>query len=146
MAIGTREAKGAFTIVVKKTILGAKVINTAREDLGTIEDIVIDARDNKVVYAILSFGGLLGVGDKHFAIPWEALSFDASEKIAVLSIDKDRLSNAPGFDKENWPDMGNANWALRSTSTTVSSPIGSRRLRDRLVMSVRFTWSIDLVD
>jgi len=110
MAIGTKEAKGAFTIVVKKTILGAKVINTAREDLGTIEDIVIDARDNKVVYAILSFGGLLGVGDKHFAIPWEALSFDASEKIAVLSIDKDRLSNAPGFDKENWPDMGNPNW------------------------------------
>jgi len=110
MATGTKEMKGAFTIVVKKSILGAKVINTAREDLGTIEDIVIDARDNKVVYAILSFGGLLGLGDKHFAIPWEALSFDASEKVAVLSIDKDRLSNAPGFDKDNWPDLGNQTW------------------------------------
>jgi sporulation protein YlmC with PRC-barrel domain len=113
MAIGTREARGAFTIVVKKSILGAKVINTAREDLGTIEDIVIDARDNKIVYAILSFGGLLGLGDKHFAIPWEALSFDASEKIAVLSIDKDRLSNAPGFDKDNWPDLGNPSWGTQ---------------------------------
>ena len=110
MAIGTKHAQGAFTIVVKKSILGAKVINTAREDLGTIEDIVIDARDNRVAYAILSFGGLLGLGDKHFAIPWEALSFDASEKIAVLSIDKDRLSNAPGFDKNNWPDMANSDW------------------------------------
>jgi sporulation protein YlmC with PRC-barrel domain len=110
MAIGTRHAQGAFTIVVKKTILGAKVINTAREDLGTIEDIVIDARDSRVAYAILSFGGILGVGDKHFAIPWEALSFDASEKVAVLSIDKDRLSNAPGFNKNDWPDMANQSW------------------------------------
>lgn len=111
MAVGSKEARGIFTIVVKKSILGAKVINTAREDLGTIEDIVIDARDNRVVYAILSFGGVLGLGDKHFAIPWEALSFDASEKVAVLSIDKDRLSNAPGFDRDNWPDMGNSKWA-----------------------------------
>src|SRR5579884_3509801 len=103
MSVASKQAKGIFTIVVKKSILGAKVINTAREDLGTIEDIVIDARDNRVVYAILSFGGVLGLGDKHFAIPWEALSFDASEKVAVLSIDKDRLSNAPGFDRDNWP-------------------------------------------
>lgn len=109
MALGTKHATGAFTIVVKKSILGAKVINTQREDLGTIEDLVIDARNNRVVYAILSFGGILGMGDKHFAIPWEALSFDASEKMAVLAIDKDRLSNAPGFDRDNWPDLGNPN-------------------------------------
>jgi hypothetical protein len=107
MAVGTQHAQGAFTFAVKKSILGAKVINAEREDLGTIEDLVIDARDNRVAYAILSFGGLLGLGDKHFAIPWEALSFDASQKIAVLNIDKDRLSKAPGFDPSNWPDLGN---------------------------------------
>jgi sporulation protein YlmC with PRC-barrel domain len=107
MAVGAKHAGGAFTIVAKKSILGAKVINAAREDLGSIEDIVIDTRDNRVAYAILSFGGILGMGDKHFAIPWEALSFDASEKIAVLNIDKDRLSNAPGFEPSNWPDLGN---------------------------------------
>lgn len=106
----TKAVKGAFTIIVRKSILGAKVINAQREDLGTIEDIVLDARDNRIAYAILSFGGFLGLGDKHFAIPWEALSFDLQEKVALLNIDKDRLGNAPGFEKENWPDMADPSW------------------------------------
>jgi hypothetical protein len=110
MNSATKAANGAFTIAVKNSILGTKVINAAREDLGTIEDIVLDARNNRVAYAILSFGGFLGLGDRHFAIPWEALSFDLSQKLAVLDIDKDRLSNAPGFEKDNWPDMGDASW------------------------------------
>jgi hypothetical protein len=109
MDSATKAAKGAFTIVVKKSILGAKVVNAQREDLGTIEDIVLDARNNRLAYAILSFGGFLGLGDRHFAIPWEASSFDLSQKVAVLDINKDRLSNAPGFEKENWPDMANPN-------------------------------------
>ena len=105
--------KSLHTIVVKKTILGAKVVNAEREDLGTIEDLVLDSRDDKVAYAILSFGGFLGMGDKHFAIPWQALAFDISQKLAVLNIDKNRLKNAPGFDKDNWPDMTNTEWGVR---------------------------------
>ena len=110
MQTGLRQAPGAFTVVVKKSILGAKVINAAQEDLGKIEDLVVDARNSRVAYAILSFGGVLGLGDKHFAIPWEALSFDLSQKVAVLDIDKDRLTNAPGFNKDDWPDMTNEKW------------------------------------
>jgi sporulation protein YlmC with PRC-barrel domain len=110
MDTATRTVKSAFTMTVKKSVLGAKVINAQAEDLGKIEDIVLDARDNRVAYAILSFGGFLGLGDRHFAIPWEALSFDLSQKVAVLDIDKDRLSNAPGFEKENWPDLSNRTW------------------------------------
>jgi sporulation protein YlmC with PRC-barrel domain len=112
MQTGVRQAPGAFTVVVKKSILGAKVINAAQEDLGKIEDLVIDARNSRVAYAILSFGGVLGMGDKHFAIPWEALSFDLSQKVAVLDIDKDRLKNAPGFDKDDWPDLANEKWGV----------------------------------
>src|SRR5579862_386558 len=110
MESAAKTAKGALTVIVKKSILGAKVINAQREDLGTIEDIVLDARNNRVAYAILSFGGFLGMGDRHFAIPWEALSFDLSQKVAVLDIDKDRLRNAPGFEQDNWPDMANPTW------------------------------------
>jgi len=113
MSTGTKQATGAYTIVVKKSILGAKVINPEREDLGKIEDLVIDTRNNRVAYAILSFGGILGMGDKHFAIPWEAFSFDLSEKVAVLSVNKDRLKNAPGFDKDNWPDMASTAWGVQ---------------------------------
>jgi sporulation protein YlmC with PRC-barrel domain len=110
MAAGTREARSSYTAVVKRSILGAKVVNAEREDLGTIEDLVIDLTDNRIAYAILAFGGFLGLGDKNFAIPWEALSFDLSAKTAVLNIDKDRMKNAPGFDKDNWPDMADATW------------------------------------
>jgi sporulation protein YlmC with PRC-barrel domain len=113
MATGAKKLRAAFTMGVRKSILGAKVINAEREDLGTIEDLILDSRDDRVAYAILSFGGFLGLGDKHFAIPWEALSFDVSEKVAVLSIDKDRLSNAPGFDKDRWPDMTDSNWGAQ---------------------------------
>ena len=111
MATGTKRARGLFSISVNKSILGMKVMNTEREDLGKIEDLVIDTRDSRVAYAILSFGGLLGLGDKHFVIPWQALTIDLSQKVAVLKIDKQRLENAPGFDKESWPDMDDAAWA-----------------------------------
>ena len=110
MAAGRREARSSYTAEEKRSILGAKVVNAEREDPGTIEDLVIDLTDNRIAYAILSFGGFLGVGDKNFAIPWEALSFDLSAKTAVLKIDKDRMTNAPGFDKDNWPDMADATW------------------------------------
>jgi hypothetical protein len=110
MTSGTKQARGSYTLVVKRSILGAKVINANREDLGTIDDLVLDVRDNRIAYAILSFGGILGLGDKQFAVPWEALALDLSEKIAVLDIDKDRLKNAPGFDKDTWPDMADAGW------------------------------------
>jgi sporulation protein YlmC with PRC-barrel domain len=69
MQTGAKRAPGAYTVAVKKSILGAKVINTAQEDLGKIEDLVVDARNSRLAYAILSFGGVLGLGDKHFAIP-----------------------------------------------------------------------------
>jgi|HubBroStandDraft_6_1064221.scaffolds.fasta_scaffold1251929_1 hypothetical protein len=111
MASGATRAQGIFSIGVKKSIVGMRVLNNQREDLGKIEDIVVDTRDNRVNYAILSFGGLLGMGDKHFAIPWQALAFDLSQKVAVLNVDRDRLAHAPGFDKNNWPDVADAKWA-----------------------------------
>ena len=80
MALGAKRARGAFTIAVKKSVLGARVIDLQREDLGKIEELIIDTENNRVAYAILSFGGILGMGDKHFAIPWEALTLDLSEK------------------------------------------------------------------
>jgi sporulation protein YlmC with PRC-barrel domain len=111
MSVASKQAKGPYTIVAKRSLLGSKVVNGEGKDLGTVEDLVIDSRDDRVVYAILSFGGFLGMGDKNFAIPWQALGFDVDNKVAVLNIDQDRLKNAPGFDKDNWPDMTDRTWA-----------------------------------
>lgn len=110
MALADRRAQGNYTIAVKATIIGAKVVNAAKEDLGKIEDLIIDSRNSRVVYAILSFGGFLGMGDKRFAIPWRVLDFHAPEGCAVLKLDKERLKNAPGFKAGEWPDMSNREW------------------------------------
>jgi hypothetical protein len=103
---------GSYTDIVlaKKTVIGSKVVNAQHEDLGKIEDLVLDAGAGRIAYAILSFGGFLGMGDKYFAIPWNALRFNLSGKHAVLNLDKKLLENAPGFDKDNWPNMADSTW------------------------------------
>ena len=95
-------------------IMGHKVINTAGEQLGSITELMIDLEGGLIAYAVLSFGGILGMGDKLFAIPWEALTIDEENRTLILDVDKAVLENAPGFDKDNWPDNAKyeAGWLL----------------------------------
>lgn len=92
-------------VVRTKDIFSDKVRNAAGEDLGKIEELSIDVNTGRVAYAVLSFGGILKMGNKLFAIPWEALQIDPQNKQFILNVDKSRLENATGFDKDNWPDM-----------------------------------------
>ncbi len=85
------------------TLKGDKVINEAGEDLGKIEELMLDLRDGRIAFAVLSFGGLLGMGDKLFAIPWQALGLRLHDHAFVLDVPKETLENAEGFDKDNWP-------------------------------------------
>lgn len=85
-------------------ITGAKVNNTTGDSLGDINDLVIDPESGEVVYAVVSFGGVFGVGDKLFAIPWRALHWSSDKEFYVLDLDKETLKNAPGFDKKHWPE------------------------------------------
>jgi sporulation protein YlmC with PRC-barrel domain len=89
---------------------GEPVVNLQGETLGEIEDIMLDVRSGRIAYIVLSVGGLLGIGEKYFAIPWHALALDTDRKCFVLDADKERLKNAPGFDKERWPDVA-PEWA-----------------------------------
>lgn len=88
-------------------IIGTKVKNPNGENLGAIKDLVIDPASGQVVYGVVSFGGVLGVGDKLFAIPWDGLSWNSDKKYYVLDLDKETLKKAPGFDKKHWPDTSN---------------------------------------
>ena len=72
---------------------------------------LLDTKSGKVCYAVLSFGGFLTIGEKLFAVPWDALALDTEHKCFVLNEEKDRLKAAPGFDKDNWPDMADETWA-----------------------------------
>lgn len=108
-----RAARYSSIVPAKKTVIGSKVINQQNEDLGKIEDIVIDADAGRITYAVLSFGGFLGMGDKYFAIPWQALRFSLSDRHALLNVNKQVLENAPGFDKDTWPNMADTGWGTQ---------------------------------
>jgi sporulation protein YlmC with PRC-barrel domain len=104
------------------TLAGDKVKNAAGENLGKIDELMIDIPSGRVAYAVLSFGGLLGMGSKLFAIPWSALALDEDEKQFVLNVDKATLESAPGFDKDNWPDMADPEFGAEIYSHYGISP------------------------
>jgi sporulation protein YlmC with PRC-barrel domain len=100
-------------IMDAKTLTGDSVVNSAGDDLGKIEAIMLDVTSGQIAYAVLSFGGFLGMGTKFFALPWGALTLDAVEKRFVLDATKEKLENAEGFDKDSWPSMADSAWAAR---------------------------------
>ena len=97
-------------ITSSRKMVGTRVENIQGEHLGKIEDVMIDTGRGRVAYAVLSFGGFMGVGNKLFAFPWSALRVHGSEKAVLLNVSKESLQKAPGFDKENWPDMNDRIW------------------------------------
>jgi len=108
-----------------KTLMHEHVRNRRDEDIGEVEDYMLNLDSGCIQYAVLSFGGFMGIGEKYFAVPWESLDIDTTRQCFVLDVDKDSLKDTPGFDKSNWP-MSEQNdyrsrvdeyWASRRTTT-----------------------------
>lgn len=98
-------------IMAASTLEGDVVVNGRGEDLGKIKEVMLDVPSGQVAYAVLSFGGTLGIGDKLYAIPWSALTLDTDRKCFILDVDAERLKLAPAFDKDHWPSMADFAWA-----------------------------------
>jgi len=100
-----------WSLIRGNTFIGADVENPQGQNLGDIKDMVIDRASGRIAYAVVSFGGFLGMGEKLFAVPWGAFAQPKADKDTfVLDIDKERLKNAPGFDAHNWPQMASREW------------------------------------
>jgi PRC-barrel domain len=100
-----------YGVVSASKIIGETVENPQQEKLGKIHELVIDASEGRVAYAVLSFGGFLGMGNKLFAMPWKAFEFSSTENKLILNVDKKKLEAAPGFDKDaKWPDFADKTW------------------------------------
>ena len=107
------------------TLLGNDVYNRQEEDLGDIKEIMLDMESGRVAYAVLSFGGILTLGEKLFAVPWNALKLDTKNKRFTLDVDKERLEMAPGFDPDRWPDMADETWSREVHSFYGTTPYSS---------------------
>jgi len=92
------------------TLIGNDVYNYEEESIGDIKEIMLDVAGGSVAYAVLSFGSFMGMGEKLFAVPWSALKLDTENKRFLLNVSKERLKNAPGFDKDDWPDFADQTW------------------------------------
>jgi sporulation protein YlmC with PRC-barrel domain len=116
------------------TLIGENVYNLEGIELGDIKDIMLDVNAGSIAYAVLSFGGFLGIAEKLFAVPWKALKPDDVYKRFILDIDKERLESAPGFDKDHWPDMADPTW-----QNTISSYYGTKAYTDTTSTEPRYT-------
>jgi sporulation protein YlmC with PRC-barrel domain len=125
----TNPEKRYRRVLSASTLDGDSVRNSAGEDLGKVSDIMIDIPTGRVAYAVLSFGGFLGMGDKLFAVPWDALKVDEDEKCFILNVDKRKLEQAPGFDKDNWPDMSDPSFISRVSEFYGVRPYAETRER-----------------
>lgn len=102
-------------IVDSSRVVGTRVENPKGENLGKIESLMLDLGESRILYAVLSFGGFLGVGDKLFPVPTEALMFCEDEKgnieKCIFDVDKERLKNAPGYERDTLPNYSDRTFA-----------------------------------
>lgn len=129
-----REVKHAKPLRVSE-LIGMDVRNHENEDIGDIEDLVVDPKSGQIRYAAVSMGGFLGLGDELFAVPWNAIKIkveadDADDYVAVVNIDKQRMENARGFDQDNWPNFADERWQ-RENDKRFHIDIDTRNTEDR---------------
>jgi len=95
------------------SLTGTRVENPHGEHLGSLKALMIDLESGRIAYAVLDFGGFLGMGNKLFAMPWRGFTINTAREIIILDVSKERLENAEGFDQNNWPDMSDPDFASR---------------------------------
>jgi hypothetical protein len=105
----------ASSLVKSKEVVGVNVTNNNNDDLGKIEEIVLQKVEGNVVYVVLNSGSFLGLGGKLFALPWKSIHYDNDKESFILDVDIEDLKNAPGFDKDHWPNMADETWAQTIT-------------------------------
>jgi sporulation protein YlmC with PRC-barrel domain len=100
-------------LLTATSVIGDHVENPAGEKLGKIKDIMLNIRRGTIEYVVIEFGGFLGIGEKFFAVPFEALELKAGRQIFILDRDKAFLEKAPGFNKEHWPGTNSREYAQK---------------------------------
>ena len=131
MPVSTGQSRYMHGVVPAAKFIGGEVVNQQGENMGQIHELVIDARDGRLAYAVLSLGGLLGRGNKLFAIPWCTLEFSNAGNKCVLKVDKQRLEIAPGFDKDaEWPNFADRIWGDRLYKCYGCEPYWMRHFDD----------------
>jgi hypothetical protein len=95
-------------VVRTNDVIGKDVKSPSLQNLGEIEEIVMDKVTGEARYVVLSFGGFMGLGEDYYAFPWHSISYNKAEECFILNVDKSKLKKEHGFNKNHWPDL--ATW------------------------------------
>ncbi|MGC3943042.1 MAG: PRC-barrel domain-containing protein [Chryseolinea sp.] len=111
-------------VLTASSLIGDKVLNASREDLGKVKDIMLNLETNRIEYLVIEFGGFLGLGEKLFAFPMESFTIDTKEYALILNKTKEELEREPGFDKDHWPET-NAHFSEAGWGSFMGTNTGS---------------------
>lgn len=97
-------------LISSEDVQGTDVYSPNRDKVGSIDHLVIDKKSGKIVYAVMSFGGFLGLGHSHYPLPWNALRYDTAAGGFVTNVTESQLRDAPAFSDDSWD---NRDWETR---------------------------------
>jgi sporulation protein YlmC with PRC-barrel domain len=115
-------------VLSASTLTGDPVANYEGDRLGTLKEIMIDLDRGEIGYAVLSRGGLGGIGERLFAIPWSLFTVDTAQHQLLLDIEPRALDDASGFDPDDWPQFDDHDWGSRLHDPYGVIPYWSRDL------------------
>jgi sporulation protein YlmC with PRC-barrel domain len=118
----------SFPLYKLHTVLDQAVETQQGKDVGHIKEVVLEAATGDVAFAIVAFGGVLGLGDKLVALPWWALQASAADRPFRLQITEEQLKNAPSFNEDQWPDMEARHWRDAIHAYYGRAPYGGQEL------------------
>jgi hypothetical protein len=101
------------SLISAEKVQGTAVYNTQGERLGDVNDVMIDKRSGKIAYAVMSFGGFLGMGSDYHPLPWNTLKYDTRQGGYVVGLTKEQLEGAPRFGQSEAPAWGDRNYEQR---------------------------------
>ncbi|MXP62165.1 PRC-barrel domain containing protein [Roseomonas sp. M0104] len=113
-------------LISSDRVEGTAVYDPSGNRLGSIETLMIDKVSGTVEYAVLSFGGFLGIGSSHYPLPWNKMRYDIGLGGYVVDVTEEQLKGAPSFHREETVDWSDASWGEKVRGYYGPSPYGSR--------------------
>ena len=117
--LGGAKINETSRLIASDKVEGTAVYNRKGERLGTVHNFMVDKRSGQVAYAVMSFGGFLGIGEEYHPLPWKILTYDTNQGGYVVDLDRDRLEKAPRFSRASEP-----NWSDRKYGTDLATYYG----------------------
>ena len=109
-------SSGHTSAILASKVKGTAVYNETGDRIGTVEDVVLDKQTNQILFAALGFGGVLGLGEKYYPVPWSMLDYDEDRGGYIVPLDKDMLKSAPAYDLKDLTRHDGSLGGIRETT------------------------------